>query len=203
MLLLLSRIAVAALLVAMLAGWTGSGGIANLIGGDTTHHVVIIDDSYSMGQIVDGGLRAIAGDNDSDPEPGTETTAYTRALGALSDLTRRIVSDDGVHQLTVIRTSRADLAIRGGGDSADAAADLAVQSVGTDDQLIGKVMSSSVSPISVSPAAALDLAVGLIERSPVDSTQLYIASDFRSSDWSSPESISLALENFRPQPMCG
>ena len=109
LLLLLSRLAVAALLVALLAGWTGGGRILGALGGQTTHHVVILDDSYSMGDSSGGA------------------TSYKRALDSLQDLARRLASDDGNHQLTVMRASRAAMAVRGGSESGDAAADLSAQ----------------------------------------------------------------------------
>ena len=78
LLLLLSRLAVAALLIALLCGWTGGRQMLGVLGGQTTHHVVILDDSYSMGdesigpnplrladvvtvqgQVVDGGSASI------------------------------------------------------------------------------------------------------------------------------------------------
>ena len=45
LLLLLSRMAVAALLISMLCGWTGGGQILGVLVGRTTHHLVILDDS--------------------------------------------------------------------------------------------------------------------------------------------------------------
>ena len=63
LLLLLARIAVAATLVAMLCGWTGGRQILGALGGQTTHHVVILDDSYSMGDesgIADGAVYTLS-----------------------------------------------------------------------------------------------------------------------------------------------
>ena len=128
-LLLLSRLAVAALLVALLAGWTGGGRILGALGGQTTHHVVVLDDSYSMGDSSGG------------------TTSYKRALNSLQDLARRLATDDGNHQLTVMRASRAAMAVRGGSDSGDAAADLSAQTISSDARLISRVMATQASPI--------------------------------------------------------
>jgi hypothetical protein len=174
-LLLLSRLVAAALLIAMLAGWTGSGGILSLPGGATTHHVVIVDDSYSMGEIVDG------------------QSAYSRALRSVEEMTRRFAGDDGNHQLTILRASRATMALRAGGDSADAASDLIVQSVSGDGQLVSRFMATSPSSLRTDLSAATELAVGLIESTPADSTSLYIASDFRASDWTAPERVASSL----------
>ena len=143
-LLLLSRLAVAALLAAMLCGWSGGGRLLGALGGRTTHHVVILDDSYSMGDSSGG------------------ETAYSRSLQALQDLTRRLASEDGNHQLTVMRASRAALAVRGGSEAGDAAADLSAQTITSDARLINRVMATQASPMRTDLTAAADLASELI-----------------------------------------
>jgi len=175
LLLLLSRLAVAALLIAMLAGWSGAGRLLGALGGRTTHHVVILDDSYSMGDSSGG------------------STAYARSLQALQDLTRRLASEDGNHQLTVMRASRAHLAVRGGSEAGDAAADLSAQTITADARLINRVMSTTASSVQTDLTAAVDLAVELIDSTPADAKFMYIASDFRLRDWESPERIAESL----------
>ncbi len=185
LLLLLSRLAVAALLIAMLCGWTGGGQVLGLLGGQTTHHVVILDDSYSMGDTSIGAGARRDGDNRS--------TAYGRSLQALEDLTRRLANDDGNHQLTVMRCSRAAMTVRGGSDSGDAAADLSAQTITSDARLIGRVMATTASPIRTDLVPALDLAGELIDSTPADQKYLYIASDFRRRDWASPERLAESM----------
>ena len=175
LLLLLSRLAVAALLIAMLCGWTGGGQLLGMLGGQTSHHVVILDDSYSMGDSSGG------------------TAAYKRSLQALQDLTQRLATDDGNHQLTVMRSSRAAMAVRGGSESGDAAADLSAQTITSDARLINRVMATSASPVRTDLIPALDLAVELIASTPADTKFLYIASDFRQRDWGSPERVAESL----------
>ncbi len=185
LLLLLSRLAAAAILIAMLCGWTGGGQMLGLLGGQTTHHVVILDDSYSMSdRSVGAGARRDA-DN--------RATAYGRSLKALEDLTRRLANDQGNHQLTVMRASRAALTVRGGSDSGDAAADLSAQTVTRDGRLINRLMSTTSSPIRTDLVPALDLAGELIESTPADQKVLYIASDFRSRDWAQPERLAESM----------
>lgn len=178
LLLLLARLAVAALLIAMLCGWTGGRQLLGALGGQSTHHVIILDDSYSM----------------ADASAGA--TAYERSLKALEDLTRRLASDDGHHQLTVMRASRAAMAVRGGRESGDAAADLSAQTIGSDARLINRVMATEASPLRVDLVPALDLAGELLEATPADSRYLYIASDFRRRDWQSPERLAESLQRF-------
>ena len=175
LLLLLARLAVAAVLIAMLCGWTGGGRLLGVLGGQTTHHVVILDDSYSM----------------SDASGGDE--AYRRALRALQDLTQRLATDDGNHQLTVMRSSRAAMVVRSGSESGDAAADLSAQTITSDARLINRLMSTTASPVRTDLVPALDLAAKLITSTPADAKFLYIASDFRQRDWGSPERLAESM----------
>lgn len=177
LLLLLSRLALAALLIALLAGWTGGRRLLGAFGGQTTHHVILLDDSYSMGDASGG------------------ETAYRRALRAIDDLTRRLASDDGNHQLTVLRASRAALALRGGSTAGDAVADLSGQTVTADGAIINRVMASEVSPLRTDLVPAIDLAAGLLEADVADRTSVYLLSDFRRRDWESAERIA---ESLRP-----
>lgn len=177
MLLLLSRLAVAALLIALLAGWTGGRRLLGAFGGQTTHHVVVLDDTYSMGDSSGG------------------EAAYRRALRALQDLTRRLAADDGSHQLTVLRASRAALAVRGGADSGDAVADLSAQTILADAALINRVMATEVSSIHADLIPAIDMAAGLLDATRADRGLLYIVSDFRRRDWESPERLAESLRS--------
>ncbi len=175
LLLLLSRLAVAALLIAMLCGWSGGNRLLGALGGRTTHHVVILDDSYSMGDASGG------------------STAYSRSLQALQDLTRRLASEDGNHQLTVMRASRAALAVRGGSEAGDSAADLSAQTISSDARLINRVMATQASSVRTDITAAAELAAELVRSTPADSKYIYIASDFRQRDWQSPERLAESL----------
>ncbi|MEM1068418.1 MAG: BatA domain-containing protein [Planctomycetota bacterium] len=194
LLLLLSRLAVAALLIALLCGWTGGSQVLSVFGGQTTHHVVILDDSYSMADESLGGVAVRVQGSDGE-DSGAGLTAYSRSLRALRDLTERLASSDGNHQLTVMRASRAAMAVRGGSDSGDAAADLSAQTITSDTRLIGRVMSTTASPVRTDLVPALDLATELVNTTPADSKFLYIASDFRERDWGSAERIAQSLQS--------
>lgn len=195
LLLLLSRLAVAALLIALLCGWTGGGQILGSIGGITTHHVVVLDDSYSMGDksISPNSRRTVASNPDTSDVEVDASTAYGRSLQALQDLTRRLAASDGNHQLTVMRASRAAMATRGGSESGDAAADLASQTIMSDARLVNRVMATTASPIRTDLVPALDLATELVNSTPADAKFLYIASDFRERDWGNPERLAESL----------
>ena len=175
LLLLLSRIAIAALLVALLAGWVSGGKLLDLVGSRTTHHLFVLDDSYSMGDTSGGGA------------------AYVRALEALRGLVDRLATSDGNHQVTVIRASRAALVTRAGSDNADAAADLSARSVIGDAAIINQVMGTSASSLKTDLVSAIELAAKLIAGTPADQRLVYIASDFRSIDWQSPQRAAEAI----------
>ena len=187
LLLLLSRIAVAALLITMLCGWIGGRRALSVLGGTTTHHVLILDDSYSMGDL---SLSSVPMAQRTD----LPDDAYRRALRALHELIQRLSSDDGNHQLTVMRASRAALAVRGGVDSGDVAADISAQTITGDGRLASRVMATQVSPIRCELTEALDLSAELIRSTPADATYLYIASDFRRQDWGSPDRFAQTLK---------
>jgi hypothetical protein len=195
LLLLLSRLAVAAVLIALLSGWTGGGQFLGSIGGITTHHVVVLDDSYSMGDrsIGPNSRRTVTSNPDASEVEIDATTAYGRSLQALQDLTRRLAASDGNHQLTVMRASRAAMATRGGSKSGDAAADLASQTIMSDATLVNRVMATTASPIRTDLVPALDLATELVNATPADAKFLYIASDFRERDWGNPERLAESL----------
>lgn len=169
LLLLLSRLAIAATLVAMLAGWISGGKWIDLVGSRTTHHVVILDDSYSMGDMSGGA------------------SAYSRATNTLRGLAEKLATSDGNHQLTVMRSSRAGLVQQAGAESADAAADISARTVVGDATIINRVMATLPSSLRVDLVPALELASKLIRGTPADETILYIASDFRAIDWQSPQ----------------
>ena len=194
-LLLLSRLAVAAVLIALLSGWTGGGQILGSLGGTTTHHVVVLDDSYSMGDesIGPNSGRLVVADSESPASGANSFTAYSRSLQALQDLTRRLAASDGNHQLTVMRASRAAMSVRAGSDSGDAAADLSAQTIMSDARLVSRLMSTTASPIRTDLVPALDLATELINTVPADTKYLYIASDFRERDWGNAERLSESL----------
>ncbi|QDV68361.1 hypothetical protein Poly24_20700 [Rosistilla carotiformis] len=176
LLLLLMRTAVVAVLVAMLAGWAGRAGWLDALGGQTNHHIVLLDDSLSMSDQSGGG------------------SAYRRALSALESLGKRLATADGTHQLTVIRTSRAQLVVGAGSKAGDAAADLSAQTVGAENRALDRLMATAPSSLAGGMEQAVELAAGLAEATSSDRTVLYVLSDLRQHDWESPERINASLQ---------
>lgn len=193
LLLLLTRIAVAALLIAVLAGLIGGKRLIGAIGGQMTHHVIVLDDSYSMRQRVGGSTGQV----DSAGEEGRDATAYDRALSAVATLVRRLSADEGVHQLTVMRASRAAVLSDSKAGSADAAADIAAQTVSRDARLVERLMSTRASTLRTDLVPAIDLAGDLLEANPSDERRLYVISDFSRRDWQTPRRLAASLEKAR------
>lgn len=175
LLLLLSRLAIAALLVALLAGWVSGSRLLDLVGSRTTHHLFLLDDSYSMGDTSGGAA------------------AYNRALDSLQVLANRLATSDGNHQLTVIRSSRAALVTRAGSDNADAAADLSARSLLGDASVIQQIRGTNPSTVRTDLVPALQLAARLVAGTAADQKIAYIASDFRAGDWESPQRAAEAI----------
>lgn len=175
LLLLLTRILAALLLIAMLAGWTGGSGWLDALGGQTTHHIVVLDDSYSM----------------ADTSGGSE--AYDRAVAALDGLSRRLAVAEGKHQLTVLRSSRAGLIVRGGSEAGDAAAEMSAAELGADLRAVERIVATDPSPLDDDCTSAIRLAVDLSKATDANRTVMYVMSDFRARDWENPERISEAI----------
>ncbi|GIW98014.1 MAG: membrane protein [Pirellulaceae bacterium] len=178
-LLLLARMLVMALLVAMLARWVSSAQWLDWFGGQTTHHYVLLDDSFSM------------------REREQQGTPYTTALQAVGGLVRTIAMRPGDHQLTLIRWSRAALAMRGGEANArvDAAADLLGQSVPQNpDRLLDRINATAPVSLRLFPDAALELIRPLVEQNPQQRSEVYLVTDLRRDQFGQLEAVRESLE---------
>ena len=201
-LLLLSRLAIALLLIALLCGWSGGRKIIDVLGGNVTHHVIVLDDSYSMGdQSLDSrggasGSSSLSDDGDVSSRSGS-VTAYSRALSTLQDLTRYLANQDGEHQVTVMRASRALMSVRAGSGTGDSAADLSSQTVGPEARLINRLMATSESSTEADLVPAIDLASELLRSTPADEKFFYILSDFRERSWGAADRISESLRRLQ------
>lgn len=177
-LLLAARMLVMLLLVAMLAKWVSSAQFLGLLGGTTTHHYIVLDDSYSMAET-----------------EGAET-AYNRALQALGGLVRSIASQSGQHQVTLLRLSRVNLAMRGSGDaSIDAAADFLAQSVPRDpNRLLDRLNATEPSGLQLGYDDAIDLINPLIAQNAGENAEVYLLSDMRQNEFAEPETLRSKLQ---------
>ena len=219
-LLLLSRMAIMALIVAMLAQWVSGSRWLSIFGETITHHYILLDDSFSM----------------YDQQSGTNS--YQKGLAAIQSTLRQAVTAGGSHQVTLIRWSRAEIAhntlrhqqsplsskppndtrpptgndandksssdpdTKSTNDSdnetelrADIAADLLARSVPRDPtELLERLISTSPSNLGCSCDEALKLILPLVEATPSQQARLYIVSDFRKKDWNQNSIVRDQLE---------
>ncbi|MEM6689143.1 MAG: BatA domain-containing protein [Planctomycetota bacterium] len=187
-LLLLARIAVCGVLVAMLCGWTGTPKTLAILGGSVTHHVIVLDDSYSMGQLIpsDGRVSGAAVIDLGTLPSATSSlpTAYDEALAWLDAYSQTLLARDGEHRMTVIRGSRAHLIRRSESDDADRAADLVGVTLTGDPSEMRGVLATETSPLVFDLQPAVEMAGQIIASTEVDQTNLMVISDLTETDWS-------------------
>ncbi len=199
-LLLASRIALMAIAVAMLAHLVTREQWSGFFGGKTVHHIVLLDDSYSMSDIM-----------------GSQS-AFDHANSVLTRLADRAMSQDSLQKFTVLRFSRAaqanadfpanQLGEPSADDSTDgvdarlipedqvagivgAVADLNAVSVDADfDSLLEtRRRLIDVSQTAATPDAALQMTAQLLQQDNNERQYVYVVSDFRESNWQQPKQI--------------
>ncbi|MCR9291743.1 MAG: BatA domain-containing protein [bacterium] len=178
-LLLAARMLAMFLLVLLLASWLTGSQWMSWVGGNTTHHYVLLDDSLSMGEV------------------DQNQTAYDRGLQALSGLMRAISARPGQHQVTLLRWSRAHLALKNSGEQArlDAAADLMGQSVPPNpESLLERIQITQPSSLAVSPSESLELVAPLVAENTGQNAELYVVSDLRRNEFAEAESLRNQLQ---------
>lgn len=179
-LLLASRILAMFLLVLMLAKWISGSEWLSWIGGQTTHHYVLLDDSYSMDEL------------------DQNETAYSRALRAVTGLVRSVGGRQGQHQVTLVRWSRAALAMKNNAEVArlDSAADLLGQSVPADpEQLLERINATEPSSLALSPVESLELISPLISENAEQKSIVYLVTDMRRNEFGEPDGLRNQLQS--------
>lgn len=175
LLLLLSRMAIMAVLVAMLAQWVTGAKWLSIFGQTVTHHYILLDDSLSMADSVQG------------------VTAYQAGLRAIASILAGAADDQGSQQVTVLRYSRA--LSQSSAPTIDSVADLLARSIpGDPAPLLETLNRSAPVGLAVSPIAAVETIVPLIREASNEQSLLYLISDFRERDWRQSQSIRSALE---------
>jgi uncharacterized membrane protein len=174
-LLLAARILAMLLLVAMLAKWVSGSRLLGMLKSQTTHHYILLDDSYSMADIDQG------------------ETSYNRGLRALSGLVRSIAGQSGQQDnITLLRLSRAALATRGSADDArvDVAADLNAQSVPRDPaRLLDRLNATQPTALQLSPEDAFALITPMIAANNDERAEVYLLTDLRRNEFGEPEAL--------------
>ncbi len=177
-LLLASRMLAVAMAVAMLAHLVTRNQWTQLLGGSTTHHIVILDDTMSMSDQL--GVA----------------TPFQRAESVVMRLADQLASADWGQKLSLIRVSQAS---RIPSDSV-AADPLATATqvadffgVSVDDQFSKRMeqlpTTMDVSPLAVWPTQALQLVVQLVDTLEKERPIVYLVSDFREETWGRPAEL--------------
>ena len=180
-LLLLMRMAAIALVVAMAAQWIAQKQWLALFGSTTTHHFVLLDDSYSMAEQSGGA------------------SAFDKAKRALGDIATQAMGQDSQQKFTLIRFSRAATIIDRDADDADVTqiTDLNAEIVDSNfDVLIEeKRRGMEVTELAAGPRQAVLVLNQLLEQNQDENNIVYVLSDFREKEWESPrELLSLLRE---------
>jgi hypothetical protein len=204
LLLLLARMAVVALVVAMLAQLKTRDQWLAIFGGRVTHHYVVVDDSYSMSDRVAGA------------------TALDAAKQVMAAIVGRATQQDSPQKLTLIRFSQARGASlplllgegrsEGGssGESGDASgsarqaeptsvADFNAEPIDSnfDVTLERKVRTFDTTQLALGPLDALAVVKQLLGQTKDETSIVYLLSDFRTKDWGSPTEYREALGQLR------
>lgn len=175
LLLLLLRTTALALVVLMLAGPVLHSQWGRLLGRGATHHLILLDDSYSMADRWD------------------ETTALDQAKRVVSLLLDQAVQQAGSQKLTLLRFSQVkDLSAGAEPDISERALDR--QLVDEVESLVGRLQ---VAESDAGPLEALQAAIGLPEPTAEETRIVYVLSDFRSRQWTRDTQIRQTLSRLR------
>ena len=203
LILLLMRVAAILFVVLMLAGvGCRDDQFASLFGGRTTHHYVLLDDSFSMSERVGGAF------------------AFDRALQVVKNIAQQSRQAEGRQRLTLIRFSRAaaradendalaaaspDSAAKAPttnnaeapqtGEAPKAAASEALRVADIDAEYIDTDFDARLEEITrtfepsqraVGPVPALELVRQLLDDAGDVDRKIYVISDFRTNEWGNP-----------------
>ena len=179
LLLLLSRMAIIALIVAMLAQLKTRDQWLAMFGGKVTHHYVVVDDSYSMSDRVAGA------------------SALDMARLATRSIVTKAGQQDGQHKLTLLRFSQVKPAAKDIGEksSATSQADFNAETLNAkfDETLEQKQRLFEATSLALTPGDSLAAVKQLMSQGRDETSIVYLLSDFRQKDWESPQELRQAF----------
>lgn len=172
-LLLLTRIAIIALIPLMLAQPLLQNQLAALLGQTTTHHVILLDDSFSMS------------------DRGGETTAFQQAAAAIDRIAEQSARQSSPQRFTLLRFSQA------GQFSTGIQTDVLKEVVDKDFPLrLRQVLSSlSVSQTAAQPLPTIRAILPILDDSAAERSVIYVVSDFRRRQWEEGEALAEELRS--------
>ncbi len=187
LLLLLSRVA-ALLLALFLLSQAGcqEDRIARILGGRSTHHYVLLDDSYSMTD---------TGDNsNSSNSTDVSTSAFDNAKGVLTSIAGR-VSNRQNQKFSLARFSAGERTVGNGDVRFDLENRLVDSAFGSLlDEAKGKLAASA---LAVDGRSIISQVSAIARQRSDENPILYVLSDFRSKDWELIDDIEGDLRAFK------
>jgi len=214
LLLLLMRMAALVLLLFMLAGMSCRGDYwASLFGGQTTHHYVLLDDSYSMSDRT-GGASAFDNANLAVARIGTAAAGQSNQKFTLIRFSRAVgFEESGASSGAAAQSATATPTATGAAPPADGVAsakavdnspggriaDINAEPVDTRFDLLLEERSRGfdVSDTAVGPRDALAVVRQLVAETPNERAVVYIVSDFRTKQWENPTELTELLASLR------
>ena len=170
LLLLLLRMAAIAAVVFLVAGPLLQSQWGQWIGGGKTHHIILLDDSYSM------------------TDRWNDTSAFDQAKQVVQRIVDQVARESG-QSLTLLRFSRA---LR---PSSGTQADYLRESVdsGLSERLAGTLGQLAPSQTAAGPLPAMEAIEQLLGPSAGERRVVYLVSDFRAREWDAPTSLKRLL----------
>lgn len=181
LLLLLARMAAIALVVAMLAQLKTRDQWLALLGQRTTHHYVVLDDSYSM----------------TDRAAGA--SAFDAARQVITNIVSRAKSEDSPQKFTLLRASQCRGAAVADVEAAAQRADFNAEPVDGAFDVTWENKQQTLEPTSLAtgPLGALALLEQLVSQASDETSIVYVLSDFRQKEWANPAELKERLEGIR------
>lgn len=181
LLLLLARVAAVLGIVLALAGPRWRSALAGLLGGDRTAHVVLLDDSYSMGDTSAGA--------DDAAEP---VTAFDRGKRVVERIVADLAVTAGVQEVSIGRFSRFALPTS---TAAAAGFDVPRQAVTpqTVQQIRDTLVEFSLSATDAGPGVPLAAAADVLGGGSNAGRVVWVVSDFRARDWKGADDVADTL----------
>ncbi|NBW97078.1 MAG: hypothetical protein EBR28_10190, partial [Planctomycetia bacterium] len=180
-LLLCLRVAAILGVVLALAQPRWQSALGQLLGGGRTTHVVLLDDSYSMGDVTAGA-----------DAPGADrratTSAFDRARSVVERIATEIAAGPGTQDISLARFSRCDADPAAGGPPRF---DLERETVSpaSCQQLRDEIARFEPSQTDAGPRHPLAAALAAFAAGSAPGKVLWLVSDFRARDWKSAEEV--------------
>ncbi len=177
LLLLLLRMGIVAAVVAALAQPLLRGDLAGLMGRSKTHHVVLLDDSFSMS------------------DRWADTSAFEQAKKVVQGIAATAVRQPEQQTCTLLRFSRSGL------NGTAARPDFMEENVDTqfDRRAAKAIEPMAASQTAAGPIQALESLESLLGESNEERRVIYLVSDFRRRNWEETEELRTRLEELSAQ----